>query len=82
MHGFGSKKFTTIYDRVAIKMDRCLQEVHIPEWKTKRRITLIQKDPLKGTAPNNNVTTYDVENNNGTNKGGDLFLAKKPRIVH
>ena len=30
-----------------------LIRAHVPEWMTKGRITLIQKDPNKGTAPNN-----------------------------
>ena len=34
-------------------MNKCLQTAHIPEWMTKGRTTLIQKDPNKGTAPNN-----------------------------
>ena len=33
-------------------MNRCLQEEHVPEWMIKGKITLIQKDPFKGTAPN------------------------------
>ena len=34
-------------------MNRCLQGIHIPEWKTKGKTTLIQKTPNKGNAPNN-----------------------------
>ena len=34
-------------------MDRCLQGALVPDWMTKGKITLIQKDPSKGTAPNN-----------------------------
>ena len=34
-------------------MNICLKGVHVPEWMTQGKITLIQKDPLKGTAPNN-----------------------------
>ena len=34
-------------------MNRCLQDAHVPEWMTKGKTTLIQKDPSKGTAPNN-----------------------------
>ena len=33
-------------------MNKCLQTAHVPEWMTKERTTLIQKDPYKGTAPN------------------------------
>ena len=31
IHGFLFKKFTSIHDRLALEMNRCLQEVHIPE---------------------------------------------------
>ena len=34
-------------------MKKCLQSAYVPKWMTKRRTTLIQKDPSKGTAPNN-----------------------------
>ena len=34
-------------------MNRCLQETQVPEWMTKGKTTLIQKDPSKGTALNN-----------------------------
>ena len=37
----------------ALKMNRCLQEVHVPECMTKGRSTLIQKDPRKGIVTNN-----------------------------
>ena len=33
------------------------------------------------TAPNNYLTTNDVENTNSTNKGKDLLFANKPRVV-
>ena len=54
IHGFSFKKFTPhLHDRLALGMKRCLQGAHVSEWMTKGKITLIQKDPLKGTAPNN-----------------------------
>ena len=34
-------------------MNRCLQDAQVPEWMTKGKTTLIQKDPSKGNAPNN-----------------------------
>ena len=34
-------------------MDWCLQGAQVPDWITKGKTTLIQKDPSKGTAPNN-----------------------------
>ena len=79
------KTITFIHDRQAIKMNRCLQEANLPEWMTKRKTTLIQKDPLKETTlkklQTHNGTAYNVENTNGTNKRVDLQLANKLRIV-
>ena len=34
-------------------MNRCLQDAQVPDWMTKGKTTLIQKDPSKGIAPNN-----------------------------
>ena len=34
-------------------MNRCLQDAQVTDWMTKGKTTLIQKDPSKGTAPNN-----------------------------
>ena len=34
-------------------MNRCLQGAQVPDWMTKGKTTLIQKDSSKGTAPNN-----------------------------
>ena len=53
IHGFWFKKFTSVHDRQALEMNRCLQDAQVPEWITKGKTTLIQKDPSKGTAPNN-----------------------------
>ena len=43
IHGFRFKKFTSIHDRLALEMNKCLQKAHIPEWMTKGKTTLIQK---------------------------------------
>ena len=53
IHGFWFKKFISIHDRLAIEMNRCLQGAQEPEWMSKEKTTLIQKDPSKGTSPNN-----------------------------
>ena len=53
IHGFCFKKFTSIHDRLALEMNKCLQTAHVTEWMTKGRTRLIQKDPNKGTVPNN-----------------------------
>ena len=52
IHGFWFKKFTSIHDRLTLEMNRCLQDVQVPDWMTKGKTTLIQKDPSKGIAPN------------------------------
>ena len=52
-HGFWFKKFTSILNRLAPEMNRCLQDAQVLDWMTKGKTTLIQKDPNKGTAPNN-----------------------------
>ena len=48
-HGFWFKKFTTLHDKLALEMNRCPHEAHVPEWITEGKTTLIQKDPFKGT---------------------------------
>ena len=53
IHGFWFKKFTSIHGRQALEMNRCLQGTQVHDWMTKGKTTLIQKDPSKGTAPNN-----------------------------
>ena len=53
IHAFCSKKFTSIHNRLALKMNRCLQYAQVPEGMTKGKTTLIQKDPRKVTVPNN-----------------------------
>ena len=55
IHGFWFKKFTSIHSRLALEMNRCLQGAQVPDWMTKGKTTLIQKDPSKGTAPNNYI---------------------------
>ena len=44
IHGFWFKKFTSIYDRLALEMNKFQQTAHIPEWMTKGKTTL---DPNK-----------------------------------
>ena len=53
IHGFWFKKFTSIHDRLALEMNRCLQDAQVPDWMTKGKTTFIQKVPNQGTAPNN-----------------------------
>ena len=35
IHRFWFKKFTSIQDRLAQEMNRCLRGAHVPEWMTK-----------------------------------------------
>ena len=53
IYRFCFKKFTSIHDRLALEMNRCLQDAQVPDWMTKGKTTLTQTDPSKGTAPNN-----------------------------
>ena len=53
IHAFWSMKFISILSRLALEMNVCLEGAQEYEWMTKGNITLIQKDPSKGTAQNN-----------------------------
>ena len=85
LHGFWFKKFTSVRDRLALEMNRGFQGAQVSEWMTKGKTTLIQKDPSKGTAPNNyrpitclpimwKILTAQIRKK-------DLLLANKPLIV-
>ena len=76
IQGFWFQKFTSIHGRLAQEMNRCLQGTQVSDWMTKRKTTLIPKDPSKGTASNNYRPITCLPN-----KGKDLLLANKPRIV-
>ena len=53
IYDFCFKKFISIHDTLALQMNRWQQDAQVPDWMTKGKTTLIQKDPSKGTAPNN-----------------------------
>ena len=53
IHSFWFKKFNSLHGRLALEMNRCLQGTQVPDWMTKGKSKLIQKDPSKGTVPNN-----------------------------
>ena len=53
IHRFWLKKSTSIHDRLPVEMNRSQQAADVLEWMTKGKTTLIQKDSIKGTAPNN-----------------------------
>ena len=85
MHGFWFKKFTSIQDRLALEMNRCLQRSHLPEWMTKSKDHIDPKGPKQTNRPKQlqtqNFFTDDVKNIHSTNKGRSLQLANEPRIV-
>ena len=66
-------------------MNRCLQEVDVPEWMIKWKATVIQKHPPQRNRPKqqqiHNVPTHDMESTNCENKEIDLRLANKSQIV-
>ena len=47
IHRFWFKKFTSIPDRLALEMNRCLQDAQVHDWMTKGKTTLIQKELLQ-----------------------------------
>ena len=46
IHGFWFKKFISVHDGLVTEMNKCIQKTKLPEWTTKEKTTLIQKDPL------------------------------------
>ena len=85
IHSFLFKKFTSIHDRLALEMNKCIQRTPVPGWMTNGRTTLIQKEPKHGNTHKQSQTyifpTDDVDNINSTNRGRYLLLANKPWIV-
>ena len=53
MHCFWFKKFTSIHERPELEINRCLLGAQVLKWMTKRKTTLIPRDPSKGSALNN-----------------------------
>ena len=47
VHGFWFKKFTSIHDRLALEMNRCLQDAKVPDWMTKGKTTLSKRTQIK-----------------------------------
>ena len=71
IHGFWFKKFVPIHCRLALEMNRCLQGAQVPDWMTKVKTTLIQKDPRNCSKQlqTDHLPTNDMENINSINKG-------------
>ena len=54
VQGFWVKKLTACHQRIAEQMDKILNgQEELPEWMTKGRTVLCQKDPTKGNAVDN-----------------------------
>ena len=53
IHGLSFKKFTSNHDRLALEINRCLQEGDIPEWMTKWKTkkSLSKEQPQATTNP-------------------------------
>ena len=47
IHRFLFKKFTSIHDRLATELNKCIQKTEIFKSIIKGKTTLIQKDPLR-----------------------------------
>ena len=65
-------------------MRKSRKEASIPEWMTKAKTNLIQKDPPPKDYPlqlkTKNMFNYDRKNSNSTEQRRKLFLAWKPQI--
>ena len=53
VHGFWYKKFTSLHAQMATQLNECLAAGEVPEWMTKGRTVLIQKDVTKGNIASN-----------------------------
>ena len=80
MHGCWFKNFTSIYHRLALEMNKCLQGAQVSDWMSKGKRRLIQKEPSKRTAPNNYwpITCLPMKWKilTATNKGTDLLTSR------
>ena len=53
VQGFWIKNFTSLHAQLAKTLEKCLQEGEVPQWMTRGRTVLIQKDKAKGNTPSN-----------------------------
>ena len=72
IHKLWLRKFTSI--KTCYRNKKKILEAGVLEWMTKGKTILIRKGLLKGIAPNNCrlITCIPMENDNGTQKRGDL----------
>ncbi len=53
VRGFWFKKLTSLHVHLTEALKQCVERGEVPEWMTKGRTVLIQKDPAKGRAVSN-----------------------------
>ena len=51
VHGYWLKIFISMHNKLALGMDRCLEETDIPEWITKEKPLSSKKTPKKEPTP-------------------------------
>ena len=54
VQGYWFKRFSSLHSRLTEHLQTCIVVGDVPTWMTKGKTTLIQKDPEKGNAANNN----------------------------
>ena len=74
IHGFWFKIFTSIHDRLALEMNRCLQGAQVPDWMTKR--TQAKKGCCKGSRDTAELLNIDQHIlNESKNRRKNLAMA-------
>ena len=53
VQGFWLKNFSSLHERVRLKLKECLDSGFVPSWLTRGRISLFQKDKSKGNVASN-----------------------------
>ena len=53
VQGFWLKNFTKMHDKLLNNLAQCIEEGNVPDWMTKGRTVLIQKDKSKGNVASN-----------------------------
>ena len=52
-HGFWLKSFSSLYERVRLQLNECLDSGFVPSWLTRGRTSLLQNDKSKGNVASN-----------------------------
>ena len=53
VQGFWLKNFSSLHERVRLKLKECLDSGFLPSWLTRGRTSLLQKDKSKGNVASN-----------------------------